>query len=263
MAEQPSLEDRLRTNYNETGVAVMQALYSDDYLSIGGTESTRELAARAAVTGTSRVLDVGCGIGGPALWLAGEIGCTVEGVDLVPSSIAEASQRALARGLADKATFREADALALPFDDGSFDVVWGQDAWCHVPDKAGLLSEARRVLRPGGTIAFTDWLRGTGMEPHARQAALEAALSPLAATADEYERMLADAGFATPHVEDIGATFVDQYRTVCARLDHDRDDLIERFGLRVYEIVREINTTILHGFEQGGIGGGRCVATAR
>ena len=262
MAEQPTHEDRLRTNYNETGVAVMQALYSDDYLSIGGTESTHELATAAGVTASSSVLDIGCGVGGPALWLAEHVGCSVTGIDLVASSIAEATSRAEARGLADKAQFLEANALAIPLDDESFDVVWGQDAWCHVPDKAALLAEVRRVLRPGGTVAFTDWLRGSGMYAETRQAALDAALSPLAVTSDEYVDMLAGAGFALSEVEDISATFVSQYQAVCAQLDSNRSELIEQFGERVYDIVSEINTTILGGFEQGGIGGGRFVATA-
>ena len=56
MADQPTLEDRLRINYSETGVAVMQALYSDDYLSIGGTDSTRELAARSIKNAYSKAV---------------------------------------------------------------------------------------------------------------------------------------------------------------------------------------------------------------
>lgn len=255
-------EDRLRTNYNDIGVAVMQAMYSDDYLSIGGTESTDELAELAGIDATSRVLDVGCGVGGPMLHLAATIGCTVVGVDLVESSIDQAQQRSSDRGLSALASFQSGNATALPFEDSSFDVIWGQDAWCHVPDKPALLAQAHRVLRPGGTIAFTDWLAGDGMTIDERQVALNAALSPDAATTGQYLDMLDGAGFTAIRSHDIGSTFVGQYQEICARLNAQREPLIEQFGERVYEIVAELNGTILRGFEGGAIGGGRFVATA-
>lgn len=257
----PTLEERLRTNYNDVGVAVMQAMYSDDYLSIGGIESTDDLAQLAGVVASSRVLDIGCGVGGPMLRLAESIGCSVTGIDLVESSVEQARERAANRGLDALASFEPGDATALGFADESFDVVWGQDAWCHVPDKPALLAEAHRVLRPGGRIVFTDWLAGDGMTPAERTVALEAALSDTAASFDGYVAMLGDTGFAGIEATDISATFIGQYQAICAGLVANRSMIGERFNDRVYEIVAEVNGTILRGFEGGAIAGGRFLAT--
>jgi ubiquinone/menaquinone biosynthesis C-methylase UbiE len=258
----PTHEDRLRTNYSDIGVAVMQAMYSDDYLSIGGIESTNELAQLAGINGTMRVLDIGCGLGGPMLQLAESFGCSVTGIDLVQSSVDRARLRAAERGLQELSSFDQADATALPFDDGDFDVVWGQDAWCHVPDKTAMLAEANRVLRPGGTIAFTDWLAGDGMSFTEREAALDAALSTTAASADQYLALLSETGFVDVDYTDISQTFVRQYQNVWAGLHERRADLTTQFGNRVYEIVADINGTILRGFEGRAIGGGRFIASA-
>ena len=84
-----------------------------------------------------KVLDVGCGLGGPAFHLAETRGAIVTGVDLVDLNIESATERASTRGLRDRVQFRVANALDLPFADEAFDVVFGQDAWCHVPDKPG------------------------------------------------------------------------------------------------------------------------------
>lgn len=260
MDSEPTHEERLRTNYNDVGVAAMQAMYSDGYLSIGGLESTDELAALAKVGPSTHVLDIGCGVGGPALHLAESVGCSVTGIDLVETSIDHARRRAVERGLEAKATFEQADATSLPFPDDNFDVVLGQDAWCHIPDKTALLSEVARVLRSEGTIAFTDWLDGGGMAPAERQQALDAALSTTASSADGYLTLLASAGFVGSEYTDITPTFVEQYRGICAGLQANRSDLTTRFGERVYEIVVGINNTILGGFEGGAIGGGRYIA---
>ena len=257
----PTHEERLRTNYSDIGVAVMQAMYSDGYLSIGGIESTNELAQLAGIDEAVRVLDIGCGLGGPMLQLAESFGCSVTGIDLVESSVDRARLRSVERGLQELASFEQADATTLPFGDGAFDVVWGQDAWCHVPDKAAVLVEANRVLRSGGTIAFTDWLADTGMSSTEREKALDAALSATAASVDQYLTMLSDAGFVDIDYTDISQTFVRQYQYIWASLHERRADLISRFGGRVFDIIADINGTILRGFEGGAIGGGRFIAS--
>lgn len=251
--------EAIKHNYNTTGVAVMQAMYTDAYLSMGGPASTDNLAKAAGLAANMHVLDIGCGVGGPALHLAENYGCHVTGIDLVDTSIELAKDAANARGLGERTTFQVGDATALPFEAGEFDVVFGQDAWCHVPGLEALISEAARVIRPGGIIAFTDWLRLGDPEDTATQKALEAALSESAASQSEYLTLLATHGFEQIQVEDLSQVFTDQYISICTRLHARRAEVIAQFNERVFDIVADMNGTIRVGFETGKIGGAQFV----
>ena len=117
----------------------------------------RELVAFAGVPAGSRVLDVGCGIGGPALYLAGTLGCVVEGVTLSAHQAARAAEKAAAAGLSDRARFHQLDALSTGFQEASFDVVWAVESLIHISDRPAFFAEAFRLLRPGGTLAVATW----------------------------------------------------------------------------------------------------------
>ena len=126
----------------------------------GGLAATRELASLAGLREGIRVLDVGCGVGGPARTLAAEFGCYVTGIDLTEEFCRAAEMLTARLGMADKVTFRCGSALDLPFDDESFDAVWMQNVSMNISDKSGLYNEIRRVLRPGGRLATQDSLSG-------------------------------------------------------------------------------------------------------
>lgn len=112
---------------------------------------------------TDHVLDVGCGSGGPALFLARERGCPVTGVDVNEAGLQSGLTLARLAGLEDRVHFRRADVRApLPFLNQAFDVIVCMDAICHMPDRRRLLGEWRRVLRPGGRLLYTDPVVVTG-----------------------------------------------------------------------------------------------------
>jgi MPBQ/MSBQ methyltransferase len=106
----------------------------------------------------SRLLDVGCGIGGSARILAAEYGFEVLGISISPAQIDRA--RALTPpSLQQRCRFAVMDALALELDDGSFDGVWSVEACPHMADKQRYADELLRVLKPGGRLAVADWNR--------------------------------------------------------------------------------------------------------
>jgi ubiquinone/menaquinone biosynthesis C-methylase UbiE len=105
---------------------------------------------------STRVMDLGCGIGGPARYLASTFGCQVTGVDLSPSFIDAAAYLTARSGLSDRVTFQVGNALRVPFEDAAFDAVFLQHVAMNVEDRCGLYGEVHRTLLPGGKIAIFD-----------------------------------------------------------------------------------------------------------
>lgn len=137
-----------------------------DEFHIRGREATVELAARAALAPGLKALDVGCGLGGSARYLAAEHGCRVVGVDLTREYIEAANELAARVGLAGKVEFRQASALELPFADGEFDVVWTEHVQMNIADKRAFYGELARVLKRGGKLVFHDIFAGSGGAVH-------------------------------------------------------------------------------------------------
>jgi MPBQ/MSBQ methyltransferase len=131
----------------------------------GGRNATVRLAQLAQINGSERVLDVGCGIGGPSRYLASRFGCVVTGLDLTADFVALAGMIAQRTRLSDKVTYRQGDALNLPFADASFDLVWSQNAAMNIADRDRLYAEMHRVLRPAGRLALQEMAAGAGGEP--------------------------------------------------------------------------------------------------
>lgn len=126
----------------------------------------------------TRILDVGCGIGGSTLHLANKFRANATGITLSPVQAKRASERAQAAGMAagsndslstsnpPSAQFQVADALNMPFPDQSFDFVWSLESGEHMPDKVKFLQECYRVLQPGGTFLLVTWChRSTDEQP--------------------------------------------------------------------------------------------------
>jgi MPBQ/MSBQ methyltransferase len=133
-----------------------------DQFHMRGREATAELAARAGFTGADHVIDVGAGLGGPARFLARQTGCRVTGIDLTEEYCRVASELTRRLGMEDVVRFRQGDALALPFDDATFDGAWTQHISMNIPDKRAFFAEMARVVKPRGRVAIHDPIAGDG-----------------------------------------------------------------------------------------------------
>ncbi len=126
------------------------------------------LLAWSGVMRACQVLDVGCGIGGSSRLLAARFGAEVSGITLSPVQAQRATERSSEAGLAGRTRFLVADALATPFADAQFDLVWSLESGEHMPDKRAFLQECYRVLRPGGRLVLATWCHreaGPGFVP--------------------------------------------------------------------------------------------------
>lgn len=259
MTDNVTIED-LRKNYSPIGTELIERLYGSDFLSLSGRESADVLVDKAGVMAASRVLDVGSGVGGAALHLAEQTGCELVGVDLMEWNVELAGERAAARGLDDRVSFAVGDAKQLDFADGSFDIVWSQDAWCHVPGKRDVVAEAVRVLRPGGSVALTDWVALTELDDPTMEEIGDAVSAPDLAMPEQYERWFAAEGLDVIHSDDISTHFRDRYRDMMATLAGMEEELSNEFSPRVFEIMMSKNGRLLEAFENGEVGGHSLVA---
>jgi SAM-dependent methyltransferase len=164
-----SLVERIRAALAETGVDPENAgpddLKAVDEFHTGGIEATDALLTQLPLGPGTRVLDIGCGIGGTARHLARHYGCEVAGVDLTPDYIEAARALSEMVGVEARLGFHLASALDLPFGEGEFDAATMFHAGMNIEDKARLFREVRRVLRPGGVFGLFDVMRGEAEEP--------------------------------------------------------------------------------------------------
>lgn len=168
----------------------------------GGTGLTRRLVGALELRPGQRVLDVASGRGGTAVLLAREFGARVDGVDLGEGSLAAAEQAANEAGLAESLRFTNGDAEELPFEDGTFDAVVCECAFCTFPAKARAAEEFARVLAPAGRLGLAD----VCVTPEALGGQLRTLAGWMgclagARTAAEYTGLLAGAGLATARRE--------------------------------------------------------------
>ncbi len=179
---------------------------------IGGRKPTLELARLVDLSEGMRVVDVGCGIGGPARALAHYFGCEVVGVDLTEAFCAVGNLLTERTGLGHKVTIRHGSALDLPLEDRSVDVVWMQHVGMNIQDKAALFRELRRVLRPKGKLALYEVFAGPEPAeyfpvPWASGPELSYLVSP-----EEIRKPLESAGFRIDVWKDVTQASMDWFR---------------------------------------------------
>jgi ubiquinone/menaquinone biosynthesis C-methylase UbiE len=163
------------------------ALYQSDFARLllgdsfhpGGLRLTARLGERLELGSGMRVLDVACGKGESAIFLAQRFGCEVVGIDFGEENVREAEARAVSAGVAHLTAFHQGDAERMEFPGASFDTVICESAFCTFPEKAVAAGEFARVLRPGGRVGLSDLTR-TGALP----AELDGLLAWVACIAD-------------------------------------------------------------------------------
>ena len=213
-------------------------LLMGEQIHIGGEKQTEMLARKAGIDnlGPSRVLlDVCSALGGPARYLAEKYGIQVVGLDITPEMVEEAKKRTEGKPYANKIEYRLGSALDIPAHSNAFDVVWGQDAWCYIRDKPRLIQEVTRVLKLGGTLAFTDWIWGTE-KPTAEEAdfLMKFMVFPDLQTLSGYAKLIKKNNLKLIEKEELGEDFA-KHMDIYVKILQDNSENIEKgFGLELY-----------------------------
>jgi SAM-dependent methyltransferase len=158
------LTERVDQALKQAGLDAGGLTWSDltplDQFHVRGLAATKELAEGLSLEPGSTVIDVGCGLGGPARYLAATHGCRVTGIDLSRPFTDVARTLTERVGLSASVTYRQADALDLPFADRAFDHAWTQHVAMNIADKGRFYANIHRVLKPAGRLAIYDVVAG-------------------------------------------------------------------------------------------------------
>ena len=226
----------------------------------GGFEATEALAVAGEFRREHDVLDVCSGMGGPARYVTWRFGCRVTGLDLTASRVDGARHLTERVGLADRVAFVEGDATRMPFPDASFDRVFGQEAWVHIADKAALVGQIARVLKPGGILAFTDIVSIAPLTADEDARLADEMQFPPIVTAERYLDELMRAGFAIERHDDLSPEWkgillarLEMYRSL-------RDTTVARFGGEHYEKWDRKYAAFVGLYAADKLGGARIVA---
>ena len=188
-----------------------------DEFHIGGREATEHFIGQLDLAADDHVLDVGCGIGGPARFVADHYGCRVSGIDLTPEYVETARTLCNWVGLDERVDVHHGSALEIPFDNGTFDAGYMLHVGMNIADKTGLFAEVARVLGSGGRFGIYDVMRTGGDElvypvPWAETAETSAVASP-----NDYKAALSAAGFeisAVSNRRDFAIAYFDKMRAL-------------------------------------------------
>lgn len=200
--------------YGREQIQFLETLWGEGFLSPGGPDEVALVLDGVGSEGCD-VLDIGCGTGGIDILLLREYGARrVTAVDIEPRVLERGRELAGKYGLSDRLEFVAIEPGPLPFDDGAFDFVFSKDAMIHIADKEELFRDVHRVLKPGGILAASDWMRRDENPPSKEMEAYIAAegLSFAMASLPRYRAALEAAGFVDIEVRDRNAWYRQQAR---------------------------------------------------
>jgi len=213
--------------YHDSMVQLLELVWGEGYMTPGGPGSVARMLDGLDTAG-KRILDIGCGLGGPACEMAVTYGASVVGVDLEAPLVARANAYAAKAGLAERCRFQEVEIAPLPFDAGEVDIVRSAAALTQTEDKPAMLADILRVLRPGGWISTYDWMKTDAeYSDDMRYWFKMEGLTYAMVTLEEQAALLREAGF-----DNVDAA--------------DASDWYRREARREYDLLRgELNSTMI------------------
>jgi 27-O-demethylrifamycin SV methyltransferase len=234
-------------------------------------EATRALTERMAEAGKigegQRVLDVGCGIGGPAEWLVNERGAQVDGISTSEVGIAEANERAVSRGFSESARFHVRDGMDNGFEAASFDRVWVMESSHLMPDKKAMIRDSARVLKAGGRFVLCDIIvhRNLPIAEVLERASTFDLLRRVFGrakmeTLEAYAGWLEEAGLAPDLVEDVSAQAAPTFSRWKTNADSYRDEVSGLIGEEGWAEFRQACVELESLWEDGTLGYGLIAA---
>jgi phosphoethanolamine N-methyltransferase len=221
--------------YNTAGILRYEKVFGAGFVSTGGAATTAAFVDALALRPGDAVLDVGCGIGGGAFYMAARHGARVHGVDLSVNMVLLAMARA-ADARADAVSFEIADVATVPLPAAAYDVVYSRDTILHVADKKALLERLCAALKPGGRLLVTDYC-SSGDPPSPEFGAYIAQRGYHLLSVPDYGAALCAAGFADVEADDRTWQFKAALDAELARAREGKAAFVAEFSEADYDAV--------------------------
>jgi len=217
--------------YLTKSILLYEKVYGEDFVSPGGKVMATEMISRMALAPESRVLDVGCGLGGSAFAMATEYGLHVDGIDLSKNMLAIANSKLETYGLSQQVNFKWQDCLEITRVD-YYDAVYSRDVFLHIHNKTRLFSVLEASLHPAGKLLFTDYC--CGLKPWGDDfSEYVKDRGYCLHHPEDYANLISQAGFEQVTFEDISAKFIQILQAdieKIATLDPAKNDLVKLVG---------------------------------
>lgn len=190
-----------------------------DHFHARGFPATVELADLLPIKAGQRILDIGCGLGGPARYMAKRFQCKVIGLDLTEPFVEAANKLTALLHMQDSVRIELGDGQHLPYSDSEFDGAYTQHVTMNVADRSRFFAEAYRVLKPGAVFALTEHCLGPKGQPHYPLPWSADGTGAFLVTPAETRALLERSGFEELLVEDTGAKYVEAYKIAIDRAE--------------------------------------------
>ena len=252
--------EKLEQTGVDTSILTVEVLQHHDQDHFGGLAATETLAHHAQINESTHVLDLCCGLGGPARYLAYHYGCRVTGVDMNTDRLAGAVRLTERTKLQDRVLFHHANALQTGLADETFDVIVSQEAFCHIPNKKTLITECVRLLKTGGRIVYTDILARNSMTNEIRGRLENEMVFSELSTLEQYCHLLEEKGCQVVEVEDLSENWAQILVDRLAMYRSLKEQTVSSFGLAHFQKWDRTYSFFVGLYRSGELGGGRFVA---
>lgn len=213
------------TQYSMESIRQYEAVFGEDFVSPGGEAMATELIGQMQLTPGSRVLDVGCGLGGSCFVMSRDFGLLAEGIDLSRNMLSIAVQKCEQYGLSDSIKLTHGDCLELDWR-LHYDAIYSRDVFLHIRDKSRLFTVLHSALKAGGELLFTDYCCGEKPWTETFADYVEDRGYSLH-TLPGYAALVEEAGFVQVRYEDLTERFIDILLQDLDKIQHlDLDQMI-------------------------------------